>query len=71
MANTVTIEKQVWESTLKASMDRAGRIEILERQLVIAKKYLSLIKCNVSIGSLAYTYCENAKTEIKELDKKC
>lgn len=41
----------------------------LKQQLVIAKKYLSLIKRNVSVGSLAYTYVENAKTEIEELEK--
>ena len=39
------------------------------QQLKIAKKYLSLIKRNVSVGSLAYTYVANAQTEIKELDK--
>ena len=42
---------------------------ILEKQLKIAKKYLPLIKRNVSVGSLAYTYVANAQTEIKELEK--
>lgn len=42
--------------------------ERLQKQLDIALKYFSLIKRNVSIGSLAYTYVENAKTEIKELE---
>lgn len=46
-----------------------AEIEKQRKQLLIAKKYLSLIKRNVSVGSLAYTYVENAKTEIKELDK--
>lgn len=32
----VVIEKEVWESTLKASMDRAGKIETLQKQLDIA-----------------------------------
>ena len=45
------------------------RIERLEKQLKIAKKYLSLIKRNVSVGSLAYTYVANAQTEIKEVEK--
>lgn len=43
--------------------------EKLKKQLEIVKKYLSLIKRNVSVGSLAYTYVANAQTEIKELDK--
>ena len=43
--------------------------EKLKKQVAIAKNYLSLIKRNVSIGSLAYIYVEKAKTEIKELDK--
>ena len=45
------------------------RIERLEKQLKIVKKYLPLIKRNVSVGSLAYTYVSNAQTEIKELNK--
>lgn len=45
------------------------KIELLEKQLKIVKKYLSLIKRNVSVGSLAYTYVANAQTEIKELEK--
>lgn len=45
------------------------KCERLEKQLKIAKKYLSLIKRNVSVGSLAYTYVANAQTEIKELEK--
>ena len=45
------------------------KCERLEKQLKIAKKYLSLIKRNVSITSLAYTYVSNAQTGIKELEK--
>ena len=45
------------------------KCERLEKQLKIAKKYLPLIKRNVSVGSLAYTYVANAQTEIKELEK--
>ncbi len=41
----------------------------LKKQLEIVKKYLPLIKRNVSVGSLAYTYVTNAQTEIKELEK--
>ena len=52
--------------TLVQALERCER---LEKQLKIAKKYLSLIKRNVSVGSLAYTYVANAQTEIKELDK--
>lgn len=33
MTETVTIEKQVWESTLRVSMDRAGKIETLQDNL--------------------------------------
>ena len=45
------------------------KCERLEKQIESAKKYLSLIKRNVSVGSLAYTYVANAQTEIKELKK--
>lgn len=45
------------------------KCERLEKQLKIAKKYLPLIKRNVSVGSLAYTYVANAQTEIKDLEK--
>ena len=45
------------------------KCERLQKQLDIALRYFSLIKRNVSIGSLVYTYIENAKTEIKELNK--
>lgn len=40
----ITIEKEVWESTLKASMDRAGKIETLQDQLEIAIDTLKRIK---------------------------
>ena len=52
--------------TLMQALERCQR---LEKQLKIDKKYLSLIKRNVTVGSLAYTYVANAQTEIKELDK--
>lgn len=32
----VTIEKEVWESTLRVSKERAGEIEMLQKQLDIA-----------------------------------
>ena len=84
MSDTVKIEKQVWESTLKASMDRAGRIEILEQQLAIAEKYLDEISDAVEIYLSKENRTEEftkdcllgcgltanqAKWEIKELDK--
>lgn len=40
----ITIEKEVWESTLKASLDRAGKIETLQKQLDIAINTLKRIK---------------------------
>lgn len=52
--------------TLVQALDRCER---LEKKLKIIKNYLSLIKRNVSVGSLAYTYVANAQTEIKELEK--
>lgn len=52
--------------TLAMALDKCER---LEKQLKIAKKYLSLIKRNVSVGSLAYTYVANAQIEIKDLEK--
>lgn len=52
--------------TLIQALDK---IELLEKQLKIVKNYLSLIKRNVSVGSLAYTYVANAQTEIEELEK--
>jgi hypothetical protein len=52
--------------TLIQALDK---IERLEKQLKIVKKYLPLIKRNVSVGSLAYTYVAKAQTEIKELEK--
>ena len=45
------------------------KCERLEKQIESAKKYLSLIKRNVLVGSLAYTYVANAQTEINELKK--
>lgn len=53
----------------KQNAQLEGKIERLEKQLEIVKKYLPLIKRNVSVGSLAYTYVANAQTEIKELNK--
>ena len=50
-------------------LELIDRVAKLEKKVEIAKKYLSLIKRNVPINSLVYTYAENAKTEIKELDK--
>lgn len=38
---TVTIEKQVWESTLRASMDRAAKIEHLKDLLKKARPFVS------------------------------
>lgn len=34
----VTIEKEVWESTLRVSMERAGKIETLQKQLETQRK---------------------------------
>ena len=72
MTETITIEKQVWESTLHRSMvlqAENGKLkEKIEKQLKIVKKYLPLIKRNVSVGSLAYTHVANAQTKIKELE---
>lgn len=68
----VTIEKEVWESTLKASMDRAGKIETLQEQLDIAIWALySLLtgKKTIKIGKseeLIETYALN---KIEELNK--
>ena len=54
------------EDSLQKSWQNESK---LKEQLKIAKKYLSLIKRNVSISSLAYAYVSNAQTAIKELDK--
>ena len=54
------------EDSLQKSWQNESK---LKKQLEIAKKYLSLIKRNVSISSLAYAYVSNAQTAIKELDK--
>ena len=40
MTETITIEKQVWESTLRVSMERAAEIEKLKEQLKLAIKGL-------------------------------
>lgn len=68
MTKTITVEKEVYESVLRVNCDKIAECERLQKQLDVALRYFSLIKRNVSIGSLAYTYIENAKTEIKELD---
>ena len=69
MTETVTVEKKVYESVLRVNCNKIAECERLQKQLDIAKKYLSLIKRNVSVGSLAYTYVANAQTEIQELNK--
>ena len=60
-------ENQIIETA--EEMEKDNKIEKLKKQLKIAKKYLHLIKRNVSVGSLAYTYVANAQIEIKELEK--
>lgn len=62
-------EKEKSSTETTEEMEKNYKIEKLKKQLKIAKKYLSLIKRNVSVGSLAYTYVANAQTEIKELEK--
>lgn len=72
----VTIEKEVWESTLKASMDRAGEIETLQKQLDIAKEALDYYSdmrkynksgwCSTDVG---YQKAWEASLKIKELNK--
>ena len=81
MSEKITIEKEVWESTLKASMDRAGRIEILEQQLAIAvealERYADLYNWEDSDDYYACTYkydfankeAQEALQQIKELNK--
>lgn len=66
----VTIEKEVWESTLKASMDRAGKIETLQKQLDIAKSYLNVIKRLRNGKCLqCVDFAYRALRKIKELNK--
>lgn len=43
MTETITIEKQVWESTLKASMDKTAECDELKQQLAIAVEALDKV----------------------------
>lgn len=73
MSRDIKIEKQVWESTLKASMDRAGRVEILEQQLAIAVEALEKIKemtsppCYTPYFEQQYIWASLALQQIKEV----
>lgn len=64
MTETVTIEKEVWESTLRVSMERAGKIETLQKQLAIAVKALDSLR-----GICFPERAEKALKEIEELNK--
>lgn len=61
---TVTIEKEVWESTLRVSMERAGKIETLQEQLDIAVKCMQRY-----IRGGCYPLMEKKLKEIEELNK--
>lgn len=72
----VVIEKEVWESTLKASMDRAGKIETLQKQLEIAQEaldyYSDMRKYNKSgwcPTDVGYQKAWEASLKIQELNK--
>ncbi len=69
----VTIEKEVWESTLRVSMERAGKIETLQKQLDIAVKSIKAVLddelfCEVADGGLIM-YLYTALDRIEELNK--
>lgn len=69
----VTIEKEVWESTLKASMDREGEIETLQKQLDIAVKGIKAVLndelfCEIADGGLIM-YLYTALERIEDLNK--
>lgn len=73
MTKTVTIEKEVWESTLRASMNRAGEIETLQEQLDIAVKGIKAVLddelfCETADGGLIM-YLYTALDRIEELNK--
>lgn len=54
----VTIEKEVWESTLRISMERAGKIETLQKQLSEIKDAYIDLTTQDEYGSY---YIEEAK----------
>ena len=69
----VTIEKEVWESTLRVSMERAGKIEMLQKQLDIAVKGIKAVLddelfCETADGGLIM-YLYTALDRIEELNK--
>ena len=85
MTETVTIEKEVWKSTLHASMERAGKIETLQDELdvkeAMIKNYTAeiekqrqqlaiAIKALDSLRGICFPQvAEKAFEQIKELEK--
>lgn len=66
----ILIEKQVWESTLKASMDRAGRIQELEDMLNECELKLGARDIEHQVLSNIIDEFENENARLKELLKK-
>lgn len=77
MSDYVKIEKEVWESTLRASMDRAGELENTKKQLKIAVERIEFLKKKTaapyykdnSYLKTIYQMCDKTLRQIEELDK--
>ena len=64
----VTIEKEVWEATLRRSMENTAKVETLQKQLDIAKSFI--FRCaNDIAGDWYINAAKCVLQQIEELNK--